>query len=121
MWTCLTGLLLLCVVSFTAAQRIQVGEIDCAADSNTWTKVPQDSPGRNNPRESLSSVTFASPYCRPPKVLLTVSHLDADHTLNLRYIARLYSVTPTGFNASCYTWHDTKIYRMKLNWLSLED
>nr|CAG26658.1 CHA-II protein [Cepaea hortensis] len=120
MWAHLTGLLLICALSLSAAQRAQTGEIDYGSDSS-WPKVPSDDPNKDRTRELVKNVTFPSPYCRPPKVILSVTTLDSDHTKNLRYQARLKSVSPSGFSASSYTWHDTTIYRMKLSWLAVED
>nr|CAL23844.1 agglutinin precursor [Helix pomatia] len=120
MWAHLTGLVLICALSLCAAQRAQTGEIDCGSDSS-WPKVPSDNPNRDNTREIVKHVTFSPQFCREPKVILSVTTLDAEHTKNLRYEARLKSVSPSGLSASCYSWHDGTIYRMKLTWLAVEN
>nr|2CGY_A Chain A, AGGLUTININ [Helix pomatia]2CGZ_A Chain A, AGGLUTININ [Helix pomatia] len=100
--------------------RVQSGKINCGDDAG-WAKVPSDDPGRDNTRELAKNITFASPYCRPPVVLLSITQLDVEQSQNLRVIARLYSVSPTGFKASCYTWHNTKVYSMSISWISIEN
>nr|CAK19329.1 CHAII like protein precursor [Cepaea hortensis] len=116
----IAGLLLLCVLSFAAAQCVQTGTIECGND-DSWPSVPSDDPSKVNTRELAKTITFSSSYCRSPVVLLSITQLDVEKNQNLRVISRLYTASPTGFKASCYTWYNTKVYRMTISWIAIEN
>ncbi len=69
-------------------------------------------------RSTTIEVNFVKPYDIKPKVLVSVSQLDADKAFNSRYSVEILSVSRDGFTVKIKTWSDSKIYSIGGYWLA---
>ncbi len=59
-----------------------------------------------------------NPYDVKPKVMLSVTQLDADKAFNSRYNVEVLSVSRDGFTVKIRTWSDSKVYSISGYWLA---
>lgn len=98
---------------------MDVGTAECG-NATKWVVIPGQDPSIRLPeKESVRDVRFSKPYGGIPKVFLSVTYLDSEHTYNLRYKVILKSVSKEGFRFTCTTWWDTEIYNMFVSWISI--
>lgn len=71
------------------------------------------------PREARRSVAFSNPFRSAPVVHVTLSMWDVHHATNMRAEIVAENVTPAGFDVVFRTWGDTRIARMRADWLAL--
>lgn len=64
-------------------------------------------------------VTFAESFRSPPLVQVGISLWDVDHSANLRAEIRAENVTGSGFNLVFKTWGDTRIARIRAEWMAI--
>lgn len=69
-------------------------------------------------RSTTIEVSFVKPYDVKPKVMVSVSQLDADKAFNSRYSVEILSVSRDGFTVKIKTWSDSKIYSIGGYWLA---
>lgn len=69
-------------------------------------------------RSTTIEIDFVKPYDVKPKVMVSVSQLDADKTFNSRYNVEVLSVSRDGFTVKIKTWADSKIFSIGGYWLS---
>lgn len=69
-------------------------------------------------RAMTIEVNFATPYEVKPKVMLSVTQLDADKTFNSRYNVEVISVSRDGFTVKIRTWADSKVFSISGYWLA---
>jgi hypothetical protein len=91
-------------------------------ESGTWS-VNQSVSGyaldNNNGERSITlDVHFTESFIKKPFIILTVTQLDADKDVNLRYRVETISVSRDGFTLKVNTWADSKIYSLSGNWLA---
>ncbi|MEO8233449.1 MAG: H-type lectin domain-containing protein [Ignavibacteriota bacterium] len=102
-------------VSFTAM-------ISAQTQSGQWTSKAGDS-GYNldtntGERALTIGVNFKDPYEVKPKVMISVTQLDAEKGFNSRYNVEVLSVSRDGFTVKIRTWADSKIYSISGYWLA---
>lgn len=73
----------------------------------------------HGPREVRRRVTFAGTFRAAPLVQVTLSMWDVHHATNMRAEIVAENVTPEGFDVVFRTWGDTRIARMRADWLAL--
>lgn len=96
--------------------------VSAQIQSGQWSTKAGDS-GYNldtntGERAMTIEVDFKNPFEVKPKVMLSVSQLDADKAFNSRYNVEVISVSRDGFTVKIRTWSDSKIYSISGYWLA---
>jgi hypothetical protein len=71
------------------------------------------------PRELRREVAFSGRFRHPPVVHVSMSMWDLDAKTNPRADIRADGITATGFTIVFRTWGDTRIARIRADWLAL--
>ena len=71
------------------------------------------------PRLEQVTVTFDESFAEPPIVHVGLSMWDIDRAANQRADIRAEDVTTTGFVLEFRTWGDTRVARVRANWLAI--
>jgi len=69
-------------------------------------------------RSTTIEINFVKPYDVKPKVMVSVTQLDADKAFNSRYSVEVLSVSRDGFTVKIKTWADSKIFSISGYWLA---
>lgn len=93
------------------AQGSRVLFSDFADDGVMWTG--------SGDRESRHIVTFKEPFREAPNVMVSISMWDTDHKTNARADITAENVTSIGFHLVFRTWADTRIARVRADWLAI--
>jgi hypothetical protein len=70
-------------------------------------------------REERACVMFSEPFLDKPAVHLSISMVDIDHKHNLRTDLSATDITNTSFVVVFRTWSDTRIARLRVDWLAI--
>jgi len=101
------------IISLQAQTQIQSG---------SWSvnqTVQGYSLDNNNGERSLAlDIHFEKPFTAKPKIILSITQLDASSEVNLRYKLEAISVSRDGFTLKVNTWSDSKIFSLSGNWLA---
>jgi hypothetical protein len=84
---------------------------DFAHDGAMWTG--------SGPREVRQPQQFKQPFRTLPMVSVSVSMWDIDHKTNSRVDIVAENVTETGFDIVFRTWGDTRIARIRAEWMAI--
>jgi hypothetical protein len=84
---------------------------DFADDGVMWTG--------QGPRESRHIVKFKDPFREAPAVTVGISMWDTDHKHNARADISAENVTETGFHLVFRTWGDTRVARIRADWMAI--
>jgi H-type lectin domain len=84
---------------------------DFASDGAMWAG--------SGPREVRHSLTFAEPFLAPPALTIGMSMWDVDHRVNSRMDLVTETVTETGFDLVFRTWGDSRIARVRADWMAI--
>ena len=84
---------------------------DFADDGAMWTG--------SGPREVRRVQTFDEPFKAAPAVTVGISMWDIDHNTNSRVDISAENVTAQGFEIVFRTWKDTRIARIRADWLAV--
>jgi hypothetical protein len=71
------------------------------------------------PREVRQAQKFKEPFLSPPVVTVGISMWDIDHKTNSRVDVSAESITTTGFDIVFRTWADTRIARIRADWIAI--
>lgn len=71
------------------------------------------------PREARKQVTFRAAFNGIPAVTVGISMWDLDSRTNLRADITAENVTATGFEIVFKTWGDTRVARIRADWLAI--
>ena len=71
------------------------------------------------PREVRIWVQFDLEFQRAPMVQVGVSLWDVDHMTNMRADLRAEGITKEGFDLVFRTWGDTRIARIRADWMAI--
>lgn len=96
--------------------------ISAQTQSGQWSTKAGDS-GYNldtntGERSMTVEVNFNKPYDVKPKVMISVTEIDADKGFNPRYNVEVLSVSRDGFTVKIRTWSDSKVYSISGYWLA---
>lgn len=96
--------------------------VSAQTQSGQWSTKAGDS-GYNldtntGERAMTIEVDFKNPFDVKPKVMLSVTQLDADKGFNSRYNVEVISVSRDGFTVKIRTWADSKVYSISGYWLA---
>ena len=67
----------------------------------------------------ITTHKFSEPYLEPPRVLISISHLDVLSGQPLRARASVSEVTPTSFRPVLESWAGTIVYGISGSWLEI--
>lgn len=84
---------------------------DFADDGVMWTG--------QGARESRHIVTFAETFVDAPVVMVSMSMWDLDQKTNSRADISTEEITPDGFHLVFKTWGDTRVARVRADWLAI--
>ncbi len=70
-------------------------------------------------REIRRLVEFDEPFLGDPQIHLSLSMLDMDHRTNHRVDLVAEALTPDHFTIVFRTWGDTRIARVRADWLAI--
>ncbi len=84
---------------------------DFADDGVMWTG--------HGPRESRHIVTFKEKFIGEPTVTVSISMWDMDQKSNSRADISSEEVTSEGFHLVFKTWGDTRVARIRADWLAI--
>jgi hypothetical protein len=84
---------------------------DFAHDGAMWTG--------SGPREVRQQQTFDEAFVEPPAVKVGISMWDIDHKTNSRVDISAENVTAKGFEIVFRTWADTRIARIRAEWMAI--
>lgn len=71
------------------------------------------------PRELRRVVTFSEPFKTEPVVHVNISMWDMDQKTNQRADISADTITPEGFVVVFRTWGDTRVARIRADWLAI--
>ena len=71
------------------------------------------------PRECRHDVAFDEAFSAVPVMTVTVSMWDMDQKTKLRADIAADLVTPQGFNLVFKTWGDSRIARVRVDWMAI--
>ena len=84
---------------------------DFAHDGAMWTGT--------GPREVRHMQAFTESFVEPPVVTVSVSMWDIAHQTNSRVDITAENVTAQGFEIVFRTWADTRIARIRADWMAI--
>lgn len=84
---------------------------DFVNDGAMWTG--------SGPREVRQPQEFKVQFLEPPTVMVGISMWDIDHKFNSRVDISAESITATGFEMVFRTWADTRIARIRADWMAI--
>lgn len=93
------------------AQGSQMLFSDFEHDGEMWTGT--------GPRSHRAEVRFETPFATPPTVQVGVSMWDIDQKSNQRADISAEDITLEGFTIVFRTWGDTRVARIRADWLAL--
>jgi len=70
-------------------------------------------------RESRHIIGFKDVFRDPPTVMVSVGMWDMDHKHNSRADVQAENVTATGFQLVFRTWGDTRVARVRADWVAI--
>ncbi|WP_438708435.1 H-type lectin domain-containing protein [Tabrizicola sp.] len=97
--------------AFGIEQGTKVLFSDFAHDGAMWTGA--------GPREVRQEESFKEPFLEPPSVMVGISMWDIDHKTNSRVDISAENITAKGFEIVFRTWGDTRIARIRADWLAV--
>lgn len=71
------------------------------------------------PREKRQEIQFSEPFRSPPTVQVSLSMWDLDQLTNPRADISAQDVTETGFQLVFQTWGDTRVARVRADWVAI--
>jgi hypothetical protein len=73
----------------------------------------------SGPRESRHAVRFRERFREAPSVMVSISMWDTDQKTNARADIAAESVTAAGFQLVFRTWGDTRVARIRADWMAI--
>ncbi|MFB2530902.1 H-type lectin domain-containing protein [Paracoccus sp. p4-l81] len=73
----------------------------------------------HGPRVAHHQIRFPTPYVAPPVVHVSMSMWDIDQQSNQRADISAADITPEGFVIVFRTWGDTRVARVRADWLAI--
>ena len=71
------------------------------------------------PRQHRRAIAFSQAYRSAPSVHVSMTMFDMDQKTNMRADITAESVSDTGFDLVFRTWADTRVARVRVDWLSI--
>jgi hypothetical protein len=93
---------------------IQSGVIHLSAQMQGWTL----NTGTGDRTFLSPDIGFQPPFGSPPKVLVALAGIDAEHAANLRVIIEAVEIENDEFNIRVNTWADTSIHSVQVAFIA---
>lgn len=103
-------------------KRITAGKVGIVQGSRVlFSHFVNDGPmwAGDGAREARASIVFSEPFLAPPAVSATISLWDFDKGTNLRAEITPERVAEDGFDLVFRTWGDTRVARIRADWLAI--
>lgn len=71
------------------------------------------------PRQSRHRITFSEPFAGLPMVHVSLSMWDFDQKTSVRADISAEDVSETGFDLVFKTWADTRVARVRADWMAI--
>ncbi|WP_313352608.1 H-type lectin domain-containing protein [Paracoccus sp. (in: a-proteobacteria)] len=71
------------------------------------------------PRIEVQAVRFEKSFAEPPAVHVSLGMWDVDRHANQRADIRAVNVTQEGFELQFRTWADTRVARVRADWIAI--
>ncbi|WP_424939109.1 H-type lectin domain-containing protein [Aliiroseovarius sp. S253] len=84
---------------------------DFEHDGEMWTG--------SGPRKLRSAISFSEPFLTPPTVTVSMSMWDIAGESNQRADIQAENITTEGFDILFRTWGDTRVARVRTDWLAI--
>ena len=84
---------------------------DFEDDGEMWTG--------SGPRKTRIAIRFSEPFLTPPTVTVSMSMWDIAGESNQRADIMAENVTTEGFDTLFRTWGDTRVARVRTDWLAI--
>lgn len=93
----------------------------CNGSQLMFSAFEDDAPmwSGSGPRHIRQQVSFEQPFLTPPVVQVSVSMWDIDGGSNQRADLQAEEITTTGFFLVFRTWGDTRVARIRADWLAI--
>lgn len=93
-----------------------------SVQSGSWSITPA-TPGYSldkstGERTMTVDVDFDKPFDTKPNIFLSITQIDADKDVNLRYNVEAMSISRDGFTLKIRTWADSKVFSLSGFWLA---
>jgi len=75
----------------------------------------------HGPREKRVTILFDGIFLDPPVVQVSIDMWDMDQKANMRADILADNITREGFEIVFKTWGDTRIARIRANWMAIGD
>jgi hypothetical protein len=98
------------------AQQMESGKYSLDNTMQNYTLDKQ-----SGDRSMTIYVNFDKGFDKKPKIILSVTKLDAETQTNLRYRVEALSISRDGFSIKVATWNDTKIMGIAGDWLAISE
>lgn len=95
-------------------KRIQIGEFNIQLDAILGERASKG-------KSKIINITFEFPYSKPPKLYTSINKLDAFVSSFIRYGVDVKEITNESAIIEVYTWHDSWITEINVNWLAIGD
>lgn len=105
-------------VFFAAFTSIATAQIQSGSWATQAGEASYNLNSNTGDRAVTIEVNFDKPFDVKPKVILSVTQLDADKAFNPRYNVEVLSVSRDGFTIKVRTWADSKIFGISGYWLA---
>ena len=73
----------------------------------------------HGPREMRKAIKFSQVYLQAPAMHVSMSMWDMDQKTNQRADISAEDITPKGFSIVFRTWGDTRVARVRADWMSI--
>ncbi|MEM6738235.1 MAG: H-type lectin domain-containing protein [Bacteroidota bacterium] len=97
------------------AQEIQSGIFKLNRDVREFNLSENE-----GPRGFGYEIKFKTPFEEKPEIMLSVTSVDANTRVGIRYRVETGFVTNEGFLIKVGTWGDSKIYALEGQWIAIE-
>lgn len=102
-----------------SAQRVETLIVSHTEIGQVWGGADNEWTGDSEARRFRVWVPFAKPFSEPPKVIVSLHHVDADKSANLRIQVEPDQVATNGFRLRFSTWADTHIFGVGAVWVAV--
>ncbi|HKI79457.1 MAG TPA: H-type lectin domain-containing protein [Ignavibacteriaceae bacterium] len=111
-------ILLASFLLFSASLAFAQVQIQSGTFSESYTSKGYTLDKGTGERTYLVEVNFPAPFDKKPKIVLSVSNIDADGQFNTRYKVEAFSVGRDNFTIKISTWGDSKIFGIGGGWIA---
>lgn len=112
---------LLVTTQFAQTQKI-IGPLQViTAEDEIFNHVDEGLPmwTGSGDRSVTVDIIFIRPFKESPEIMVAITGMDCDHTINQRYWLKATNIRTTGFTLEFSSWGDTRISRAGATWQAI--